>query len=76
MQAKNNLALLCDLECILGLAHSTPMMQALDCLIKFKQARKCFIGDMMVVVKMYQGDLFSQYVDPMCALTHELIFTK
>lgn len=76
VQAKNNLAMLCDLECFLGLAYLTPMMQALDYLIKLSRARNYFIGDMVAVGKIYQQDLYSQYVDSMCALTHEHIFTK
>lgn len=46
VQAKYNLVLLCDLECLLGLACLTPMIQALDYLIKFSQAWNCFIRDM------------------------------
>lgn len=52
VQAKNNLALLCDLECLLSLACLTPMMQALHYSIKFHQARNCFNGDMAVAMKI------------------------
>jgi hypothetical protein len=76
VQAKNNLTMLCDLECFLGLAYLTPMMQASDYLIKFSRARIHFIGDMVAVGEIYQRDLYGQYGDPMCALTHEHIFTK
>jgi hypothetical protein len=74
VQAKSNLALLCDLECFLGLACLTSMIQALENLIKFNKARNYFIGIMMATVKFYQGDLYSQYVDPICAFTHGHIF--
>ena len=52
VQAKNKFALLCDLECLLGLACLTPMMQALDYSIKFHQARNCFNGDMVVAMRV------------------------
>lgn len=65
--------MLCDLEYLLGLASLTPMMQTLDYSIKY-QAKNCFNEDMVVAMKISLGDLYSQYVDPMCVFTHDHIF--
>jgi hypothetical protein len=66
--------LLFGIECLLGLASLTPLMQALDSSIKFHQARNCFNADMLVAMKISLGELYSQYVDPMCVFTHDHIF--
>lgn len=64
-QARAKLSLLTNLECLLGLACLTPVVHALGYLIKFSQVRNCFFGDMVAIVKIWNSDVYSQYVDTM-----------
>ena len=52
-----NFELLYDLHALLGLSCILPMMNALDYLMKFNQDRKCFIRDMVAIIKICQLDL-------------------
>lgn len=65
--------MLTDLECIIASACLILVMHVLDNLIKFSKACNCFIGDIVAVVKTRQRDVYSQYVDPMCAFTQDCV---
>lgn len=58
-QPRANLALLTNLECLLGLACLILLVHALRYLFKFSQVRNCFIGDMMAMVKIWNGCVFT-----------------
>ena len=39
------------------------MLEALNYLMKFLQQITCFVFDMIAAIKLYQANLFSQYID-------------
>ncbi len=71
---KANVVNLCDVGTILGLPCVLPMLEFVDALMKFAQARDVFIcdyKDYIVVVKIFQVDLYKMYSDPTTSFQHE-----
>ncbi len=61
--AKSNLCLLIDVEMLLGLNVIMPLLEAVFFFIKFAQLRDVFMCDFIVVVKIYDGDVYRIYCD-------------
>jgi len=57
-QTMFNLNLLCDLHMLMGLSCLLPLLESVNALIKFMQGRDDFIYDFVVVVKIYQTNLY------------------
>jgi len=62
--AKTNLVNLCDVGTILGLPCILPMLKSFNVLMKFAEARVVFVCDYIVVIEIYQIDLYKMYIDP------------
>ncbi len=71
---KANVVNLCDVGTILGLPCVLPMLESVNVLMKFAQARDVFIcdyNDYIVVVKIFHIDLYKMYSDPTTSFQHE-----
>ncbi len=62
-QTKQNYEHLCDFQTLLGLAYILPLLESMHDLIKFAQMRNVFICDLVVTVKVYQGDMYNMYLE-------------
>jgi hypothetical protein len=63
------------LNCLFGLACSTPMIQVLDNLIMFSQTNNCFIRIMMATMRTYQRDCIANMLIP-CVFLHKIMYPK
>jgi hypothetical protein len=61
---KTNLVNLCDVGTILGLPCNLPMLEFVNALMKFVQARDVFVCDYIATIKIYQVDMYKMYIDP------------
>ncbi len=64
IQARLNIDFLCDIHTLLTLYYLLPLLECINALMKFSQERNVFILYFMVVMKIYQVDLF-MYINPM-----------
>jgi hypothetical protein len=62
--AMTNLVNLCDVGTILGLPCILPMLKSFNVLMKFAHARVVFVCDNIVIIEIYQIDLYKMYIDP------------
>jgi hypothetical protein len=62
-QAKLNYENLCDLQVLLGLACILPLLEFVHSLIKFAQTRDVYMCDVVVVIKVCQGDIYMMDCD-------------
>ncbi len=58
---KTNLQYLCDIEVVMGLACTMPLLESVHVLIRFKQARDTFVCDFVITVKMCCVELYIMY---------------
>ncbi len=64
---KANVVNLCDVGTILGLSCVLLMLESINALMKFAQARDVFVcdyNDYIIIVKICQVDLYKMYIDP------------
>jgi hypothetical protein len=61
-QAKQNYEHLCDLQILLGLAYVLPLLEFVHALIKFASMQDVFMCDLVVTIKVYQGDMYNMYL--------------
>jgi hypothetical protein len=54
---------LCDLQIVFELACILPLLKFVHVLIKFAHMQNIFVCDLVVVIKVYQGDLYNMYCD-------------
>jgi hypothetical protein len=52
-----------DLQIVLKLACILPLQEFVHVLIKFAHMQDIFVCDLVVVIKVYQGDLYYMYCD-------------
>jgi hypothetical protein len=62
-QAKQNYEHLCDLQILLGLAYILPLLESMHVLIKFAHMSDVFVCNLVVAIKVYQGDLYNMYLE-------------
>ncbi len=62
-QAKFNYEHMCDLQILLCFAYILPSLESLDVFIKLVQMQDTFVCDLVVNVKVCQGDVYNKYVD-------------
>jgi len=58
---KTNLQYLCDIEVVMGLACTMPLLESVHVLIKFVQAHDTFVCDFFIAVKMCCVELYIMY---------------
>jgi hypothetical protein len=71
---KANVVNLCNVGTILRLPCVLPMLESINALMKFAQARDIFIcdyNDYIVAVKICQVDLYKMHSDPTTSFQHE-----
>jgi hypothetical protein len=66
------LGLLIDLHLLLGLVIMLPLMEAIGSLLKFPQRQDVSICDFIVIVKVYQGQLYRLYSNNITFINDEL----
>ncbi len=54
---------LCDIHMLLELAYIFPLLESMHVLIKFAQSKAVIICDLVVAIKVCQGDVYSMYYD-------------
>ncbi len=69
--AKVNLVNLCDVGTILGLPCILPMLESINDLMKFFQAKDVFVCDYIATIKIYQIDMYKMYIDPTTSIQLE-----
>ncbi len=62
-QVKLNYENLCDLQVLLGLVCILPLLESIHALIKFAQMRDLYVCDLVVAIKVNQGDIYMMYCD-------------
>jgi hypothetical protein len=62
-QVKLNYENLCDLQVLLGLACILPLLESIHALTKFTQINDVYVCDLVVVIKVCQGDIYMMYYD-------------
>lgn len=62
-QAKFNYEHMCDLQIFLCFAYILLSLEGLNVFIKFGQMQDIFVCDLVVDVKVCQGDVYNKYVD-------------
>ncbi len=62
-QAKMNYEHLCDLQILLGLACILSLLELVHVFIKFVQMKDVFMCNLMVIIKVCQGDLYNMYLE-------------
>ncbi len=62
-QARFNYEHMCDLQILLCFAYILVSLESLDVFIKFAQMQDIFVCDLVVNVKVCQGDAYNKYVD-------------
>jgi hypothetical protein len=70
-QAKLNYENLCDLQVLLGLACILPLLESIHALIKFAQMRDVYVCDLVVAIKVCQGDIYMMYCNQTSNFTTE-----
>jgi hypothetical protein len=63
-KAKRNLDILCDVGTLLASPCILPLLESIDSLMRFAQSRDVFVSAYVVVVKIYQAELYELYCDP------------
>jgi hypothetical protein len=63
-----------DLDVLLSLACILPILEIVHSLIKFFQGNDNFICDFVSVVKIYQPQLYSLFVDPTTKFQVEMFY--
>jgi hypothetical protein len=54
---------LCGIHILLGFACILPLLEFVHVLIKFAQSRHVFVCDLVVAIKLCQGDVYNMYCD-------------
>ncbi len=54
---------LCDNHSLFGLVYIFPLLESMHVLIKFAQSKAVIICDLVVAIKVCQGDVYSMYYD-------------
>ncbi len=62
-QAQLNHENLCDLQVLLGFACILPLLESIHALIKCTQMKNVYVCDLVVVIKLCQGDIYMMYYD-------------
>jgi len=63
VQGRLNIDFFCDIHTLLALYYLLPLLECINALMNFLQGRDVFIFDFMVVMKIYQVDLFMMYIN-------------
>jgi hypothetical protein len=61
---KTNLVNLCDVGTILGLPCILSMLESINALMKFSQAKDVFLCDYIVALKICKVNMYKMYIDP------------
>jgi len=61
---KVNLVSLCDVDTILGLPLTLPMLESINTSMKFVHAKDVFMCDYITIIQIYQIDLYKIYNGP------------
>jgi hypothetical protein len=62
-QAKLNYENLCDIQVLLRLAYILPLLEFVHTFIKFVQMKDVYVCDLVVVIKVCQGDIYIYMMD-------------
>jgi hypothetical protein len=62
-QAKLNYENLCDLQVLLGLAYILPLLEFVHAFIKSAQMKDVYVCDLVVAIKVCQGDIYMMDCD-------------
>jgi hypothetical protein len=73
-QAKQNYEHLCDFQTLLGLAYILPLLESMHALIKFAHMRIIFVCDLVVVIKVCQGDIYNMYLEQNSNFTTDIFW--
>jgi hypothetical protein len=60
---KTNYELLCDLEMLLGLSCSIPLLELVQGLSKISQSQQTSICDFISIFKLCEADIFTMYCE-------------
>jgi len=71
VQGRLNIDFFCDIHTLLTLWYLLSLLECINAFMKFLQRRDVFISDFMVVMKIYQVDLFMMYINPMTKYQNE-----
>jgi hypothetical protein len=76
VQGRLNIDFFCDIHTLLALYYLLPLLECINAFMKFSQGRDVFISNFMVVMKIYQIDLFMMYINPMIEAKYKIYVTK
>jgi hypothetical protein len=54
---------LCNIHILLGFVCIFPLLESMHVLIKFAQPKHVFVCDLMVAIKVCQGDVYNMHYD-------------
>jgi len=73
---KKKLDILCNVKIFLGLTYILSLLECMQSLSKFVQARDFFICDLIDVVKTYERDIYKMYVLQLKVIAMEMGYFK